>query len=120
MTLHNRLRPANPGTPKNLGRGNLWGWISPRVVIAQENVPYPKIFLAAVDDTLRKQIFADSTAGVPKLGGKYFVFADFRDTSEGAIEDLWGKRNSRLHPLRVRPALEPLREGSQVVVPRLV
>ena len=24
---------ANPGTPKNLGKGNVWGWISPRIIV---------------------------------------------------------------------------------------
>jgi dipeptidyl aminopeptidase/acylaminoacyl peptidase len=102
---------ANPGTPKSLGKGNLWGWIGPRVVMGQENVPYPRIFMAAVDDTLRKQVFTDSTAGVPKLGGKYFVFVDFRDTS-AAIE-----QTTRL--LRsAGPSLEELLRGpSKIVMP---
>ncbi len=65
---------SNPGTPKNLGRGNLWGWLNARIVLLQNNEKFVKVYVAAVDDTLRKQFFADSMAGAPLLGGKYFVY----------------------------------------------
>jgi dipeptidyl aminopeptidase/acylaminoacyl peptidase len=72
---------TNPGTPKTLGKGNLWGWLNERIVLIQDNAPLPRLFLAAANDTLRKQCFIDSTIGIPLLGGKYFAYVDFRDST---------------------------------------
>ncbi len=77
---------VNPGTPKNLGKGNLWGWLTPRVILSAVNEPFLKIFLLAVNDTIRKQCFIDSTAGMPLLGGKYIAYIDFRDTTNQKTE----------------------------------
>jgi hypothetical protein len=77
---------ASPGTPKNCGRGVLWGWIGPRAVLAFVSGAPPELYVAAVDDTLRKRCFADSTIAIPLLGGKYFLHADLRDTLDPAFE----------------------------------
>jgi dipeptidyl aminopeptidase/acylaminoacyl peptidase len=106
------INAVNPGTPKNLGRGTLWGWYNPRVLISQENVPYPRVMLSTVDDTLRKQCFFDSTAGVPLFGGKYFLTIDFRGTSDDAIE-----RSVRLQQSTGSSLEELLRGPSKIVLP---
>jgi Tol biopolymer transport system component len=73
---------ANPGTPKNLGKGELWGWLNPNILMVAETGSNFRLLLASADGKFRKQCSGDSTAAIPLLGGKYFVYADLHDTTK--------------------------------------